>query len=206
MLTIWGRLSSINVRKVVWAAQEVGVVFERVDAGAQFGVNDTPAYRQMNPTGMVPTLQDGTMTLWESNVMVRYLAAKYAPDRLYPADLAQRFNAERWMDWQQTELNPAGRGAFLQLIRTPIDQRQAEVIQASRQATEACLAILDAQLAQTPFVAGEQFTMADIPVACEVHRWWGLPQTRVSHQHVERWYEQMLGRAGSQGILNLKLS
>ena len=114
LLNIWGRLSSINVRKVVWAAQEAGVPFERVDAGMAFGIVDTPAYRAHNPNALVPLIDDGGFVLWESNAIVRYLLARYAPGRLYPDDLQQRFDAERWMDWQQTTLNPAGRDMYLE--------------------------------------------------------------------------------------------
>ncbi|MEO8121108.1 MAG: glutathione S-transferase [Rhodoferax sp.] len=206
MLHIWGRLSSINVRKVVWAAQEVGVAFERTDAGASFGVVNTPQYLQMNPNAMVPVLQDGALTLWESNTIVRYLCARYAPGTLYPEPLAERFNAERWMDWQQTALNPAGRQAFLQLIRTPLELRQPELIRQSNQETESLLTILDAQLGRHAFVAGAQFSMADIPVACELHRWLGLPQVRLQHRHVERWYHTLRERQASQGVLDLVLS
>lgn len=206
MIHLWGRLSSINVRKVVWAAQEVGVAFERTDAGASFGQVNTPAYLQMNPNALVPVLQDGDMTLWESNTIVRYLCARYAPGALYPEPLAERFNAERWMDWQQSELNPAGRHAFLQLIRTPVASRQPDLIRQSNEETQRLLAMLDAQLSQHAFVAGAQFSMADIPVGCEVHRWLGLPQSRPQHRHIERWYHTLLQRPASHGVLDLALS
>jgi hypothetical protein len=127
MMHLWGRLSSLNVRKVVWAAQETGVPFTRSDAGMAFGVVKTPKYLNLNPNALVPTLQDGELVLWESNVIVRYLCARYAPT-LYPQDLAQRFHAERWMDWQQTTLNRAGGAAFLQWIRTPQSQRDHAAI------------------------------------------------------------------------------
>ena len=113
MLRIWGRLSSINVRKVVFAAQLLGLPFERVDANAAHGIVRTPAYLARNPNALVPLLEDGDFTLWESNVIVRYLCARHAPGTLYPLDLRQRFDAERWMDWQQTMLNPVGRDVFL---------------------------------------------------------------------------------------------
>jgi glutathione S-transferase len=206
MLHIWGRLSSLNVRKVVWTAQELGIAFERTDAGGEFGVVDTPPYLQMNPNAMVPVIQDDSVTLWESNTIVRYLCARHAPGRLYPEALAERFNAERWMDWQQTTFNPAGRTAFLQLIRTPAELRQPELIRQSSDATERLLALLDAQLGQHAFVAGAQFSMADIPLGCEVHRWFGLPQARAAHRHVERWYHTLLQRKASRGVLDLALS
>ena len=206
MLRIWGRLSSINVRKVVWAAQEVGLPFERMEAGGAFGVVNTPDYRQMNPNAMVPVLQDGDLTLWESNTIVRYLCAKYASSTLYPGPLEARFKAERWMDWQQTALNPATRNAFLQLIRTPASAQQPDLIRQSVDETESLMTLLEVQLSAHEFVAGEQFSMADIPVACEIHRWFGLPRTRIKHHHIERWYGGLQQRQASQGVLDIALS
>jgi glutathione S-transferase len=205
-LHIWGRLSSINVRKVVWAAQEVGVAFERTNAGGEFGVVKTPPYLQMNPNAVVPVLQDGTFTLWESNVIVRYLCAQHAHSTLYPDALQTRFNAERWMDWQQTTCNPAGRDAFVQLIRKPGGQTDAALVAKSIAATEPLMDLLDAHLAQQPFMAGAHFTMADIPVACEIHRWSGLPIEHKPRPHLASWYAQMLARPASRGVLDLELS
>ena len=205
-LHIWGRLSSINVRKVVWAAQEVGAAFERTDAGGEFGVVKTPPYLQMNPNAVVPVLQDGSFTLWESNVIVRYLCAKHSHGTLYPDALPARFNAERWMDWQQTTCNPAGRDAFVQLIRKPGGQTDAALVAKSVAATEPLLDLLDTHLAQQPFMAGAQFTMADIPVACEIHRWSGLPIEHKRRPHLANWYAQMLARPASRGVLDVELS
>ncbi|WP_066263568.1 glutathione S-transferase family protein [Hydrogenophaga flava] len=205
MLRIWGRLSSINVRKVVLCAQVLGVPFERIDAGLSHGVVNTPDYRAKNPNGLVPLLEDGDFTLWESNAIVRYLCAREASP-LYPQDLQCRADAERWMDWQQTTLNPAGSPGFKQLIRTPEAQRAPAVIAASVAATEPLFAQLDEHLARQPFMAGEALTMADIPIACEVHRWWGLPQPRPAWPHLERWYAQWLALPASRGVLDLPLS
>src|SRR5215207_1569109 len=131
MLKIWGRITSINVRKVVLAAQWLQLPFERVDAGLHFGVVKTPEYLAKNPNALVPLIEDGDFQLWESNVIVRYLCARYgsgAPGETYPAELNRRFDAERWMDWQQTTLNPAGRPAFIQLLRTPPEKRDASAV------------------------------------------------------------------------------
>ena len=111
MLRLWGRTSSINVRKVLWTLQELGAPFERIDAGLAYGHNHTPDYLAKNPNALVPLLEDGDFTLWESNAIVRYLCAREG-SALYPQDIRQRFDAERWMDWQQTELNPASGPAF----------------------------------------------------------------------------------------------
>jgi glutathione S-transferase len=206
MLHIWGRLSSINVRKVVFAAQDIGLAFERTDAGAAFGIVQTPAYLARNPNGLVPVIEDDQVQLWESNVIVRYLCARHAPDTLYPLALPQRFDAERWMDWQQTTLNPAGRVAFMQWIRTPVERRDPDAIARSVAATEALFALLDHQLSTRPFIAGDRLTMADLPIACEVHRWINLPRPRTARPHLDRWYEGMLARPSSRGVLDVELS
>ena len=206
MLKIWGRFSSINVRKVVLTAQELGLAFERTDAGASFGIVQTPDYLAKNPNGLVPVIEDDQVQLWESNVIVRYLCARHAPDVLYPLALPQRFDAERWMDWQQTTLNPAGRTAFMQWIRTPTDRRDPQLIAQSVAATEALLAMLDRHLSRQPFIAGARLTMADLPLACEVHRWVKLPQPRTARPHLDRWYELIAARPSSRGVLDIELS
>ncbi|MBA4213144.1 MAG: glutathione S-transferase [Polaromonas sp.] len=204
MLHLWGRLSSINVRKVVLCAQVLGIELPRTDAGLTFGVVDTPDYRANNPNGLVPLLRDGDFTLWESNAIVRYLCAREG--RLYPSDLQQRFNAERWMDWQQTMLNPAGSPGFKQWIRVAPAQRDAGEIEQSVAATEPLFAMLDEHLSRQAFMAGDALTMADIPIACEVHRWWGLPQPRPAWPHLDRWYAAWLAMPASRGVLDLPLS
>ncbi|WP_332743731.1 glutathione S-transferase family protein [Hydrogenophaga sp.] len=204
MLHLWGRLSSINVRKVVLCAQVLGIDLPRTDAGLAHGVVNTPDYRANNPNGLVPLLRDGDFTLWESNAIVRYLCAREG--NLYPSDLHQRFDAERWMDWQQTTLNPAGSPGFRQWIRTAPEQRNTGVIAQSVAATEPLFAMLDEHLSRQAFMAGDALTMADIPIACEVHRWWGLPQPRPAWPHLDRWYAGWLAMPASRGVLDLPLS
>ena len=206
MLKLWGRISSINVRKVVITAQWLELPFERVDAGAAFGVVRTPGYLAHNPNGLVPLLEDGDFSLWESNVVVRYLCARHGAGHRYPQELRARFDAERWMDWQQTTLNPAGRDAFVQLFRTPAEQRKPASIDASVAATEPLLAMLDAHLARRPFIAGDAMTMADIPIACELHRWWGLPLEFPARPHLRRWYDGLLALPAARGALDVPLS
>ena len=205
MLRLWGRISSINVRKAVFAAQLLQLPFERIDAGASFGITKTPEYLARNPNALVPTLEDDGFVLWESNVIVRYLCAKHPDAGLYPQDLRTRFDAERWMDWQQTTLNPAGREAFIQLFRTPEDQRNPAAIAASVAATEPLLAVLDKHLGERPYMAGERLTMADIPIACEMHRWWGLPLAHPQHPNLRRWYDGLTRLPAARGALDVPL-
>lgn len=206
MLTIWGRISSINVRKVVYTAQELGLPFQRIDAGSEFGIVTTPEYLARNPNALVPFIEDGEVQLWESNVIVRYLCAKHSPGELYPLQLPQRFDAERWMDWQQTTLNPAGRNAFIQWFRTPEATRNMPLIAESTSATERLLALLDEHLSRQPFMAGARLTMADIPIACEVHRWHALPQARPQHRNLERWYNRLRARPAARDVFDFPLT
>lgn len=205
-LRIWGRLTSINVKKVVWTAQELGLDFQRTEAGGVHGVVKTPEYLRLNANALVPVIEDAGYVLWESNVIVRYLTAKHSMGQMYPTDLQQRFDAERWMDWQQTTVNPASRPGFWQLIRTPADQRNAQAIADSNVAVERLMTTLDAHLAGRRFMLGEHFSMADIPLGCEVHRWFGLPQSREKRPNVERWFAELRARPASQGVLDMALS
>jgi glutathione S-transferase len=188
MIRIWGRTTSINVQKVMWALGELGLPHERIDAGGTFGKNNEPAYLAMNPNGLVPTLDEDGFILWESNSIVRYFAAKYGAVKLEPADLQERARASSWMDWQLTTGSPAIRDLFWGLIRTPPEKRDQAMIAASRDKTAAAMKILDGQLAKTPFVAGERFSMGDIPVACVTYRFRRLAPEYPKFANLERWY------------------
>lgn len=202
MLRLWGRISSVNVQKVAWLADELGLACERLEAGGEFGVVATPEYRRMNPNGLVPVIDDDGFLMWESNAIVRYLAAKHAPGMLWPDDLRRRADIDRWMDWQATGFTPAMRDAFLQLVRTPPARRDAAAIEASRAAAEKGAAVLDAQLGGREFVAGDSFSPADIVLGCAAHRWLNLPLRREPRPHVERWYAGLKSRPGAARVLS----
>jgi len=206
MLHLWGRLSSINVRKVVMTAQELGLEFQRTEAGGQFGVVKTPEFIAQNPNSLVPLMEDEGFTLWESNVIVRYLCAKHSAGSLYPSSMNSRFDAERWMDWQQTTLNPAGRDAFVQLVRKPGGNVDTVKVEHSIAATEPLLDLLDTHLESRAFMMGDTFTMADIPIACEVHRWYSLPRERRLRTNLDRWWQQVQARPSAPGVLDINLS
>ena len=205
-LKIWGRMSSVNVQKVVWAARELELPFERVDAGGAFGGNRTPEYLRMNPNGKIPLIDDDGFVLWESNAIVRYLAARHGAGTLWPNDLRQRADADRWMDWQATELTPAMRNAFMQLIRTAAEARSPALVGESNAATEALMAILDEHLAGRHFLCAQQFTVADIAVGASVHRWFGLPQPHAPRPNVQGWYRRLMTRPAVAGVLTLPIT
>jgi glutathione S-transferase len=194
MLVIWGRDNSVNVQKPLWCLEEMGIAYERRDAGGAFGIVDTPEYRALNPNGLVPTMVEDGFILWESNAIVRYLAAKHSAGNLWPTDLRVRAEADRWMEWQNTTLWPALRPVFWNLIRTPVDQRDPDEMEASRLKSAQVLGILDAHLATRAFVAGDDFTMGDIPVGCGVWRWMALPIERPPLPNLQRWFDALAQR------------
>lgn len=205
MLKIWGRVNSVNVKKALWAAEELGLKYERIDAGMQFGVNKTPEYLKMNPTGLVPTISDDGFVLWESHSVVRYLCAKHSMGKLCPADLRERADAERWMDWAFTFQN-AMRNVFWGLIRTPPEKRDLKAIEEGCKRSAELLAIPEAILSKKSYIAGEHLTMGDIPLGCEVQRWMRVPIERPSFPSVEAWFERLRGRPAFRKIVDIPLS
>lgn len=175
MLTLWGRKNSINVMKVLWACDEIGLTYRRIDAGMQYGVVDTPEYGRMNPNRRVPTIDDDGFILWESNTIVRYLAARHARVDLLPVDFRQRADVERWMDWSTATLTIGMTPLFWQLIRTPESQRNPAVLAQATADAERCMRLLDEHLQSRDYLCEGRFTVADIPVAAFVHRWSALP-------------------------------
>lgn len=205
MLKIWGRTNSVNVKKALWTAEELGVNYERIEAGMQFGVNKTPEYLRMNPTGLVPTIDDDGFVLWESHTIVRYLAAKHGAGTLWPTDLRLRADAERWMDWAFTFQN-AMRAVFWGLIRTPAEKRDMKAIEEGRRKCIELLAIPEAGLAGKQYVAGNTFTMGDIPLGCEVQRWMRVPIERPAFPNVQAWFERLRERPPFSKLVDLPLT
>ena len=202
MIRLWGRKSSINVQKVLWCLAELGLEegkdFERIDAGLHFGKNRTPEFLALNPNGLVPTLQDGDLVLWESNTILRYLVRQYDQSKRFPVEISRQYQSEKWMDWQVGTMWPALRMAFLGLTRTPENERNYEVIHKAYQDTNALLALLDQQLANQPYCSGDSFNIGDIPLALCVSRWILLNETfpektgpRLSLKNVEAWMQRI---------------
>ncbi len=194
MLRIYGRTNSINVQKVMWTVGELGLAHERIDAGGTFGGLDTEEYGRLNPNRKIPTLVDGDVVVWESNAIVRYLAARYGAGSLWPADPAARSFADRWMDWQLAELLPLLHPIFWNLVRTPPEKRDMTAVERASRAIGPLWRILDEWLAQRRFVAGEQLTMGDIPLGCAFWRYRNLDIQRPPLPHLERWFGELSAR------------
>lgn len=181
MMRLWGRKSSINVQKVLWCLAELGLEegkdFERIDAGLHFGKNRTPEFLKLNPNGLVPTLEDGNLVLWESNTILRYLIRQHDRTNRFPKDIANQYQSEKWMDWQVGTMWPTLRPAFLGLTRTPENEQNYDSIQKSYQDTNQLLNLLDQQLEGQEYCSGNTFNIGDITLALCVSRWILLHQT-----------------------------
>ena len=205
MLRVWGRVNSVNVKKVLWAADELGLEYQRVDAGMQFGVTKTPEYLAMNPNSLVPTIEDDGFVLWESHSIVRYLAARHGHGKLYPTDLRARADAERWMDWAFTFQN-AMRAVFWGLIRTPPEKRDPKAIEEGRLQSAKLLEVLEKNLEKKAYVTGEAFNMGDIPIGCEVQRWMRVPIERPQFPRVQAWFDRLGQRPAFKKNVDIPLT
>lgn len=207
MLTIYGRTNSVNVQKVLWCLAELALPYTRVDAGLGHGKNTESWYLALNPNGKVPLLTDGSFSLWESNTIVRYLAGKHGLGGLCPASPETRALAEAWMDWQLSTLVWPVSIVFQNLIRRPAAERDAAAIERNVREANRAMALLDEHLRSRPYVAGETFTMGDIPVGATAHRWLELPGIeRPGLAAVRAWRARLAERRAFRDHVQLPLS
>jgi glutathione S-transferase len=195
MLQILGKASSINVRKVLWTCAELGLPFEREDWGSGFKSTHTEEFLTLNPNAMVPVIKDDDLVLWESNSIIRYLAGRYGGEFLYPSELVARARIDQWIDWQASELNRSWSYAFTALVRhAPSHQDPKAIAQSSRDWARH-IGILDQQLQATGgYVAGEQFSLADIPIGLSVNRWYETPLEHGEFAAVDAYYQRLSQR------------
>ncbi|WP_137151761.1 glutathione S-transferase family protein [Devosia sp. FKR38] len=195
-LTLWGRASSNNVQKLLWALAELGLRYEHILVGGVHGGLDDPAYRAINPNGLVPALRDGGLVLWESHAILRYLAARYGQQSLWRVDPVQRAVVDQWTDWTATTFQPAWISLFWHKVRTPTGQQDARAIADSHARTIAALRILDATLIDRDYLAGDRLSYADIAAGVALYRWFTMPIDRPAMPGVENWYRRLQLRPG----------
>lgn len=193
MLTVWGRRSSFNLQKVMWLVGELGLPHRHIQAGGDFGLKDTPEFLGMNPHGRVPVIDDDGVIVWESQTILRYLAAKYGRGRFWSDDPAERSHAERWMDWSQATLQPDFlNGVFWGFYRMP--EANLPAIARKVAACSRHFGLLDRILADRPFLCGDNLTLADIPAGTSLYRYFEIDIERPSVPHVEAWYRRLQQR------------
>lgn len=205
MIRVWGRNNSVNVQKVMWTIAELGLAHERLDVGGPFGGIDA-AFAERNPNRLIPVIDDEGTIVWESNAIVRYLAARWGQGTLWDPDPARRARADMWMDWQQTVIQPNMSPLFLGLIRTPKEKRDEAALQAAAERLCASFAVLDAHLEGKTYMAGDTLSIGDIPLGAVTYRFLHLPIERPSLPHLQRWYERLANAAAFRTHVMLPLT
>jgi glutathione S-transferase len=191
MITLWGRRNSMNVQKVVWALDELGLSYERHNVAGSFGGTDTPEFKTMNPMGLVPVLRDGDVTMFESNAIVRYLAARYGEGGLHPSAPRALAAAEQWMDWAQLNLGPPATLLFLQFVRTEAASRNRQAMDQAAAQLHKLLPVADAALARSRFLAGDALSFGDIPLGVFIWRLNCFDWQRPALANIERWRDEL---------------
>ncbi|MES2711653.1 MAG: glutathione S-transferase family protein [Pseudomonadota bacterium] len=207
-ITIWGRTTSSNVMKVLWLCEELGLPFERIDAGGAFGRTKDADYLAMNPNATIPTIVEADgFSLWESNSILRYLCTTRAPgNALYPTEPRARADVDRWMDWQLASVNAPMVTIFFTYIRTPEDKRDWPATHAARDRAEALWRMVEARVSKHAFIAGDDLTIADIALGPYLHRWFALPIDRPPMPAVEAWHARLAARTGYAKYLAVPMS
>ncbi|MBC8717515.1 glutathione S-transferase [Ochrobactrum sp. Marseille-Q0166] len=194
MLKIWGRINSTNVKKVLWAAEELGLAYDQIDVGGKFGGLKNADFLARNPNGLIPLLEDEHTTLWESNVIVRYLAASHPNGGLWIENVAERAEAEKWMDWSSTTLYNDFRDIMMHLIRLPKEERDPAILQRGIDGLTRSLQIAEDALSNQPWLSGKDFGIGDIPLGCYAYAWFEFEISRPSMPHLENWYRRLAQR------------
>ena len=206
MLRILGRPNSYNTQKVLWLLDELATPFTLELYGLEHGGNHTPDYNKLNPNELVPTLIEDDFVLWESNSIMRYLVATKGQGRFLPADARGQARANQWLDWALTTLTPAITPAFWGLIRSKPEQRDMTKINESVAKTNNAMAMLDRYLGETPYVAGKEISIGDIPVGILAYRFYELPIERRKFANLEAWYARLTARPAYRQRIMIGLS
>jgi glutathione S-transferase len=194
MLKIWGRTNSLNVQKAMWTIGELAIPHQRIDAGGKFGGLDHPDYQRMNPNARIPTIDDGGAIVWESNAVVRYLAARYGEGKLWDADPGKRAQADQWMDWMQTTLAPDFYALFFESVRQKPEKRNPQIVTDSARRLRSHYAVVERQLDDKPFMLGDDLSMADIVIGATLYRYYEMPIERPGLTGIRAWYQRLNAR------------
>lgn len=208
MITVWGRDNSTNVKKVFWCLGELSCEWKTIPAGGQYGLNHDASYLAMNPNGLVPCLHDSDrdLVLWESNAIVRYLAAQYGAKTLWEADPVRRAVGDKWMDWTCSTMTEPFKAVYLSLVRLSPSQRDPELIARGVKAANAAFAVVDAALAQQTWLGGDKFGIADIALGPFAYGLLNLDIEFDELVHLRRWYQRLCQRPAFQAKVMLPLS
>jgi glutathione S-transferase len=194
MITVWGRRSSVNVQKVLWALGEAGVEFDRVTVGGSFGGLDSDEYKALNPMGLVPAIRDGAIAMAESQAILRYISLRYGEGTLQPRGFQELALAEQWVEWTSTTFAPAIGPIFWNKIRKPAEEVDQTALARAVTAAGTVLGLADRLLGARPFLAGNAFSYGDIPLGASFWRYKTLEIDRPPLPNLDRWFESLQER------------
>ncbi len=197
MLTIWGRKTSSNMQALMWCVGELGLAYVRHDAGHRFGGLDTPDFLAMNPNGVIPVVRDGDgEPLWETGAILRYLAARHGDGGpFWPADPVQRVRVDKWAEWAKLNVsNQFTVEIFWRVVRTAPRDRDPAAIGAAIQALGQRFDIAEARLAENRYLAGAEFSLADIQFGHILFRYFDIAIDRPERPVLARYYRSLTER------------
>jgi len=180
----------------MWCIGELGIPYERIDAGLHYGVVGTPEYLAMNPNGTIPTLQDGgNEPIWETSSILRYLSERYGSDQFWPKDTMTRARVDKWAEWSKLNIAQKFTGpVFWQVVRTAPSKRDPVAIRDGMDALSHFLDIAEVQLSRHSYLSGEDFTMADIQFGHCLYRYYHIDIERAEHPGIHQYYEALAER------------
>lgn len=196
MIRIYGRKTSSNVQPVLWICTELGLDVEQIDVGGAFGGTDTPEYRAMNPMGKIPVMRDGDLTLFESQAILRYLAAEYGRDALWPSSARDRAQQDMWMEWAKQHIAAEfNQKVFWQLVRTPATNRDHATLKSGIAALHDVMPIADARIGRDGWLAGKMISLADFTLGAQLYRYYTLDFDKPDTPHLDAYYTRLQERA-----------
>ena len=195
MIELWGRKNAYNVQKVLWILGELALDYRHYDLGSDIGDLETPDFLALNPHARIPVMRDAGAVVWESNTILRYLAARYSAGDLWRQDPFERSLAERWMDWELSKLQPDFIELFWGYFRTPEASRNMAQIEAAARRCAQHFELLDAHLQRQPYLAGDYFSVGDIPCAVCLYRYFEMGFEVAQPPAVMQWYQRLANRS-----------
>ena len=198
-LRIYG-IARTRAYRALWVAMELGIDYEHLpveigDAGAR-----SPEFLAINPNGRLPVIVDDGFVLFESLAITLYLAKKHG--RLYPGTLEGEARAWQWSFWAIAEVDRGVNIWSLHAVRLPPQERNEALRQEALQVIAAPFKVLDAALAKTPYLLGDDFTVADLNVAAVISR--AIAMDLSATPNLRAWLTRCLDRPAARAALALK--
>ena len=202
-IELWGRRNAYNVLKVLWLLEELELEYDHHELGSSPGDLESAGFAALNPHRRIPVIRIDGEIVWESNTILRYLAERYAQGELLAQEVYARSLAERWMDWELARLQPDFIDLFWGYYRTPIAERDVAGIEDARRRCADDMQQLDRHLADRAYLAGDRFSVGDIPCAVCLYRYFNMGLEVESPPNLAAWYARLSRRRAYRATIML---